>query len=44
MSYFEINYWVMLILSPLLVGVLGVLIERFCCAGSTSSIISMACC
>ncbi|MDR0215788.1 MAG: branched-chain amino acid ABC transporter permease [Comamonas sp.] len=29
MSYFEINYWVMLILSPLLVGVLGVLIERF---------------
>ena len=29
MSYFEVNYWVMLILSPLLVGVLGVLIERF---------------
>lgn len=29
MSYFQINYWVMLILSPLLVGVLGVLIERF---------------
>ena len=29
MSYFQINYWVMLILSPLLVGMLGVLIERF---------------
>ena len=29
MSYFQINYWVMLILSPLLVGILGVLIERF---------------
>jgi branched-chain amino acid transport system permease protein len=44
MSYFGINYWVMLILSPVLVGILGVLIERFCCAGSTSSIISTACC
>lgn len=29
MSYFDINYWVMLVLSPLLVGLLGVLIERF---------------
>ncbi|MGD9759203.1 MAG: branched-chain amino acid ABC transporter permease [Comamonas sp.] len=29
MSYFVINYWVMLILSPVLVGILGVLIERF---------------
>ena len=29
MSYFQINYWVMLILSPVLVGILGVLIERF---------------
>lgn len=29
MSYFQINYWVMLILSPVLVGLLGVLIERF---------------
>lgn len=28
-SYFQINYWVMLLLSPLLVGVIGVLIERF---------------
>ena len=28
-SYFQINYWVMLLLSPLLVGVVGVLIERF---------------
>ena len=28
-SYFQINYWVMLILAPLLVGVVGVLIERF---------------
>ena len=28
MSYFEINYWVMLVAAPLLVGVLGVLIER----------------
>ncbi|MFD2753050.1 branched-chain amino acid ABC transporter permease [Comamonas terrae] len=29
MSYFEINYWVMLILAPVLVGFFGVLIERF---------------
>ncbi len=29
MNYFQINYWVMLVLSPLLVGLLGVLIERF---------------
>lgn len=29
MSYFQVNYWVMLILSPLLVGIFGVLIERF---------------
>lgn len=29
MNYFGINYWVMLILSPLVVGLLGVLIERF---------------
>jgi branched-chain amino acid transport system permease protein len=28
-AYFQINYWVMLLLSPLLVGVIGVLIERF---------------
>jgi len=28
MNYFGINYWVMLILSPLIVGVLGVVIER----------------
>jgi branched-chain amino acid transport system permease protein len=29
MSYFEINYWVMLVLAPVLVGLFGVLIERF---------------
>lgn len=29
MSYFEINYWVMLILAPVLVGLFGVFIERF---------------
>jgi len=28
MNYFGINYWVMLLLAPVLVGVLGVLIER----------------
>ncbi|MBB6576886.1 branched-chain amino acid transport system permease protein [Comamonas odontotermitis] len=28
-SYFQVNYWVMLLLSPLLVGVIGVVIERF---------------
>lgn len=28
MSYLEINYWVMLALAPLLVGILGVVIER----------------
>ncbi|RYF48671.1 MAG: branched-chain amino acid ABC transporter permease [Comamonadaceae bacterium] len=28
MTYFNINYWVMLIVAPLIVGVFGVLIER----------------
>ena len=28
-SYFKINYWVMLLLAPLLVGLVGVIIERF---------------
>ncbi|WP_367065637.1 branched-chain amino acid ABC transporter permease [Oryzisolibacter sp. LB2S] len=28
MNYFEVNYWVMLIASPLVVGVVGVVIER----------------
>lgn len=28
-SYFQVNYWVMLFLSPILVGIIGVLIERF---------------
>ena len=28
-SYFQINYWVMLLLSPILVGVVGMVIERF---------------
>jgi len=28
MRYFQINYWVMLLLAPLLVGLVGVLIER----------------
>ncbi|MCD2513606.1 branched-chain amino acid ABC transporter permease [Comamonas endophytica] len=29
MNYFGVNYWVMLVLAPLIVGLLGVLIERF---------------
>jgi branched-chain amino acid transport system permease protein len=28
LSYFEVNYWVMLIVGPLIVGVVGVIIER----------------
>ena len=28
-TYFQINYWVMLLLSPILVGVVGMVIERF---------------
>ena len=28
MNYFQLNYWVMLVLAPLLVGALGVVIER----------------
>ena len=28
MNYFEVNYWVMLVVAPLIVGVFGVLIER----------------
>jgi branched-chain amino acid transport system permease protein len=28
MNYLELNYWVMLVLAPLLVGLLGVMIER----------------
>ena len=44
MTYFQINYWCMLILAPLIVGAIGVLIERFYCAGSTSLITCTACC
>lgn len=29
MNYFGVNYWVMLVAAPLIVGLLGVLIERF---------------
>ena len=29
LEYLQVNYWVMLLLAPLIVGVLGVLIERF---------------
>ena len=29
LEYLEVHYWVMLLLAPLIVGVLGVLIERF---------------
>ena len=29
MTYFGVNYWVMLIVAPLIVGVFGMLIERF---------------
>ena len=29
LEYLEVNYWVLLLLAPLIVGVLGVLIERF---------------
>ena len=29
LEYLEVNYWVMLLLAPLIVGVLGVLLERF---------------
>ncbi|MBS0450981.1 MAG: branched-chain amino acid ABC transporter permease [Proteobacteria bacterium] len=28
MNYFEINYWVMLVVAPVIVGIFGVLIER----------------
>jgi branched-chain amino acid transport system permease protein len=28
MNYFEVNYWVMLVLAPLIVGVFGVMVER----------------
>lgn len=28
MNYFEVNYWVMLVVAPLIVGVFGVIIER----------------
>ncbi|MEN5179059.1 branched-chain amino acid ABC transporter permease [Comamonas odontotermitis] len=28
-SYFQVNYWVMLLLSPILVGAIGMVIERF---------------
>jgi branched-chain amino acid transport system permease protein len=28
LSYFELNYWVMLLLAPLLVGLIGIVIER----------------
>ena len=45
MNYFGINYWVMLVVAPLIVGVFGVVIERLllrwiyklCPAASTSA-------
>jgi branched-chain amino acid transport system permease protein len=32
MAYFGLNYWVMLVLSPLIVGAFGIVIEKPCCA------------
>ncbi|HZW22911.1 ABC transporter permease subunit, partial [Noviherbaspirillum sp.] len=28
LNYFEINYWLMLILAPILVGIFGIIIEK----------------
>ena len=44
LTYFGLNYWVMLVVAPLLVGVFGVVIESCCCGTSTSSTPSTACC
>ena len=44
LTYFGLNYWVMLVVAPLLVGVFGVIIERLLLRHCTSSIICTACC
>ena len=33
LTYFGLNYWVMLIVAPLMVGAFGIIIEAPCCAG-----------
>lgn len=43
LNYFGINYWIMLIVAPLLVGVFGIIIEKRCCNGYTVWIIYMVC-
>jgi len=35
LNYFGINYWVMLIVAPIVVGLFGIIIEKQCCSGST---------
>ena len=44
LEYFGLGYWWSLLLAPLVVGALGIVIERLRCAGCISSIISTACC
>lgn len=44
LSYLGLNYWIMLILAPLVVGLFGILIENCCCGTCTSWTTCTACC
>ncbi len=45
LNYLGLGYWPALVLAPIVVGVVGIVHRaRCCCATSTSSIISTACC
>ena len=43
-NYLGLGYWPMLVVAPFVAGALGWSSSGPCCAGSTSSTISMACC
>ena len=38
LTYFGLNYWVMLVLAPLLVGLFGVVIERPVCGSEATTL------
>ena len=44
LQYLGVGYWGALLLAPVVVGVLGVVIEKPCCATSTSWITCTVCC
>ena len=44
LSYLGLNYWIMLLLAPLVVGLFGIIIENCCSSTCTSSTTCTACC